>query len=34
VLFRSTEAMVAELPKEEEPAPGGHPGMGDMGGMM
>jgi chaperonin GroEL len=28
----TTEAMVAELPKKEEPAmPGG--GMGDMGGM-
>jgi chaperonin GroEL len=33
-LMVTTEAMVAELPKEEEPAPGGHPGMGDMGGMM
>jgi chaperonin GroEL len=32
-LMVTTEAMVAELPKEDEPAPGGHPGMGDMGGM-
>ena len=31
-LMITTEAMVAELPKKEEPAmPGG--GMGDMGGM-
>jgi chaperonin GroEL len=27
----TTEAMVAEIPKEEEKMPG--PGMGDMGGM-
>jgi len=32
-LMVTTEAMVAEVPKEDEPAPGGHPGMGDMGGM-
>jgi chaperonin GroEL len=32
-LMVTTEAMVAELPKEDEPAPGGHAGMGDMGGM-
>ena len=33
-LLITTEAMVAELPKKDEPAmpPGG--GMGDMGGMM
>lgn len=30
----TTEAMVAELPKEEKPAAGGPPGMGGMGGMM
>jgi len=30
-LMITTEAMVAELPKKEEPMPGG--GMGDMGGM-
>jgi chaperonin GroEL len=33
-LMVTTEAMVAELPKEDEPAAAGaHPGMGDMGGM-
>ncbi|MGH8500936.1 MAG: chaperonin GroEL [Gammaproteobacteria bacterium] len=32
-LMVTTEAMVAEMPKEDEPAAGGHPGMGDMGGM-
>jgi chaperonin GroEL len=31
-LMITTEAMVAELPKEETPAPGG--GMGGMEGMM
>ncbi|QEP43326.1 chaperonin GroEL [Ectothiorhodospiraceae bacterium BW-2] len=31
-LMITTEAMVAELPKDESPAPGGG-GMGDMGGM-
>jgi chaperonin GroEL len=30
-LMITTECMVAELPKKDEPAPGG--GMGDMGGM-
>ncbi len=35
-LMITTEAMVAEAPKEEKAAPGGPPGMGDMdmGGMM
>lgn len=33
-LLITTEAMVAELPKEDEPAPGGAPDMGGMGGMM
>jgi chaperonin GroEL len=28
----TTEAIVAELPKEDPPLPGGD--MGDMGGMM
>ncbi|HET7570164.1 MAG TPA: chaperonin GroEL, partial [Gammaproteobacteria bacterium] len=32
-LLITTEAMIAELPKEEEPA-GGAPDMGGMGGMM
>ncbi|QDW66398.1 chaperonin GroEL [Luteimonas granuli] len=32
-LMITTEAMVAELPKKEEPAMGGAGGMGDMGGM-
>jgi len=32
-LMITTEAMVAELPKEEAPAGGGGGGMGDMGGM-
>ena len=32
-LLVTTEAMVAEAPKEKEPMPGG-PGAGDMGGMM
>ncbi|GAB4172665.1 MAG: chaperonin GroEL [Wenzhouxiangellaceae bacterium] len=31
-LMITTEAMIAEKPKKEEPMPGG--GMGDMGGMM
>jgi chaperonin GroEL len=30
-LMLTTEAMVAEAPKDESPAPGG--GMGGMGGM-
>jgi chaperonin GroEL len=29
----TTEAMVAEEPKEETPMPAGGGGMGDMGGM-
>ena len=34
-LMITTEAMVAELPKEEPPMPGGDMGgMGGMGGMM
>ncbi len=35
-LMITTEAMVAELPKQDEPAPGGGDmgGMGGMGGMM
>jgi len=33
-LMITTEAMVAELPKEEAPMPGGDMGMGGMGGMM
>ena len=34
-LIITTEAMVAELPKEEAPMPGGEMGgMGGMGGMM
>ncbi len=35
-LLLTTEAMVAELPKKDEPAmpPGGMDGMGGMGGMM
>ncbi len=34
-LMITTEAMIAELPKEPEPAPGGGmEGMGGMGGMM
>ena len=34
-LMITTEAMVAEIPKEEEKMPGGMGGgMGDMGGMM
>jgi chaperonin GroEL len=32
-LMVTTEAMVAELPKDEEHAHGAAPGMGDMGGM-
>jgi chaperonin GroEL len=32
-LMVTTEAMVAELPKKEEPMPGGGGGMGGMGGM-
>jgi chaperonin GroEL len=32
-LMITTEAMVAEEPKEESPAPGGGGGMGGMGGM-
>src|SRR3546814_10075968 len=32
-LMITTEAMVAELPKKEEPAMPGGGGMGDMGGM-
>jgi chaperonin GroEL len=32
-LLLTTEAMVAELPKKEEPAGGGMPDMGGMGGM-
>jgi chaperonin GroEL len=30
----TTEAMVAEEPKEESPMPGGMGGMGGMEGMM
>lgn len=30
----TTECMITELPKDESPMPGGHGGMGDMGGMM
>ncbi|MGV6809339.1 MAG: chaperonin GroEL [bacterium] len=33
-LLITTEAMVAEIPKEEAPAAGGAPDMGGMGGMM
>jgi chaperonin GroEL len=34
-LVINTEAMVAELPKKDEPMPGGDMGgMGGMGGMM
>ncbi len=33
-LLLTTEAMVAELPKEESPMPPMDPGMGGMGGMM
>jgi chaperonin GroEL len=33
-LMVTTEAMVADLPKEEPPMPGGDMGMGGMGGMM
>jgi chaperonin GroEL len=33
-LMITTEAMVAELPKEEKPAAGGMAGMGGMDGMM
>ena len=33
-LMITTQAMVAELPKEEEGPPPGAGGMGDMGGMM
>ena len=34
-MMLTTEAMIAELPKKEEPAPaGGGGGMGGMGGMM
>ncbi len=33
-LLITTEAMVAELPKDPAPAPGGGGGMGGMGGMM
>ena len=32
-LMITTEAMVAEIPKKEEAAPGGMDGMGGMGGM-
>ena len=32
-LMITTEAMVAELPKKEEPAPAHGGGMGGMGGM-
>ena len=32
-LMITTEAMVAEEPKDETPMPGGGGGMGDMGGM-
>jgi chaperonin GroEL len=33
-LMTTTEAMIVELPKKDEPAPGGMPGgMGGMGGM-
>jgi chaperonin GroEL len=32
-LMVTTEAMVAEEPKEEAPMPAGGGGMGDMGGM-
>lgn len=33
-LMITTECMITELPKEESALPGGHGGMGDMGGMM
>ena len=33
-LMVTTEAMVAEAPKDEEPAAMSPPGMGGMGGMM
>jgi chaperonin GroEL len=33
-LLITTEAMVAELPKEDKPMPGGAPGMGGMDDMM
>jgi chaperonin GroEL len=32
-LILTTEAMVAEAPKEETPMPAGGGGMGGMGGM-
>jgi chaperonin GroEL len=32
-LLLTTEALVAELPGKEKPAPGGPGGMGGMGGM-
>ena len=32
-LMITTEAMVGELPKKDEPAMGGGGGMGGMGGM-
>ncbi len=32
-LMITTEAMIAELPKDEKPAMGGGGGMGGMGGM-
>jgi chaperonin GroEL len=32
-MMLTTEAMIAELPKKEAPAPGGGGGMGGMGGM-
>ena len=33
-LMLTTDCMVAELPKDDEPAMGGHHDMGGMGGMM
>jgi chaperonin GroEL len=32
-LLLTTEAMIAELPKDEKPMGGGGGGMGGMGGM-
>jgi len=33
-MILTTETLIAELPEEKDPMPGGAPGMGGMGGMM
>ena len=33
-MILTTETVIAEIPEENPPMPGGGPGMGGMGGMM